>query len=301
MWFGAQWIVDSAAAVAHSLRVPELIVGLTVVAVGTSAPEFMVTFIAALEGNSDISLSNVVGSNIFNLGIILGLMVMIKPIPIQGKALLRNGVFVWCVHVLTLILIMDLVLGRVDGLILLMIFSGYILFMVFLAGRARTTVKELVGAEPEGATAREAVWTDYPKLVVGFAAVALGGKLLVDSATSLALALGVSSWVVGLTVVASGTSLPELATCLAASLKGRNDMLLGNLIGSDFFNFAGVLGLTGLLAPLKVGPSAVPGMAALVVSVFILLLLLRSGRRLSRIEGAMILLLNMGRWVVEFI
>lgn len=291
LWFGANWIVNSASAIARTFKISELVIGLTIVAMGTSAPEFLVTITAAFKGMEDISLSNVVGSNIFNLGFILGLMALIKPIPTNPTILWRDGALLFGTTALILLLGLTGNLGRLAGSILLLLLAAYLLFLFFRGSRLVVEEEEEV---------RMARWWDYPVLLAGFAAISLGGEFMVESASSIAASLGVSSWAIGVTIVAAGTSLPELVTCLAASAKGRNDMLLGNLIGSDFFNFAGVLGLTCLLRPLTVSPQALPGLTVLVGMVFLVMVLIRTGWRLSRWEGALLVSINLLRWGRDF-
>ncbi len=293
LWFGANWIVDSASAIARKYKVSELVIGLTIVALGTSAPEFLVTTTAAFKGLEDISLSNVVGSNIFNLGIILGSMAMIRPITTSRTILYRDGMLLWAVTGVILLMALSGQLPWWFGLCLLLALASYLIYL-FKHG-SHLVVEESIPGECVTAT-----WKDYPKLLIGFVAIALGGHLMVESATSLALGLGVSSWAIGVTIVAAGTSLPELVTCLAASMKGRNEMLLGNLLGSDFFNFAGVLGLTCLLRPLSVSAEAMPNLIVLVGMVGLVLLFIRTGWRVSRWEGAMLIAINIGRWVFDF-
>ena len=302
LWFGAGWIVDSASAIARKLRVSELVIGLTVVAMGTSAPEFLVTLMAAFKGLPDLSLANVAGSNIFNLGIILGIMALIRPIPTHRTILFRDGLALLAVHAVTLAMVWNLYLGRVDGAILVALFVLYLGYLLFRARQAPdpSADPELSAFAAELPEQREAAWWDYPRLLGGFVAIAGGSELLVNGATAIALALGVSSWVIGLTVVAAGTSLPELVTCIAASLKAKNDLLLGSLLGSDFFNFAGVLGITCLLRPLAVSPAALPGMIALVGFMVLVLVFIRSGWRIGRLEGAALITLGLARWGMNY-
>ena len=295
LWFGASWIVDSAAAVARRFGVSELVIGLTVVAMGTSAPEFLVTATAAFKGLSDISLSNVVGSNIFNLGFILGLMAMIRPLKTNPTVLFRDGGLLLLTCLSILLMALAGVLGRPAGAVLLTVLIGYVGWLLWRGSR-----KELHLEMLDEVVERAMRWWDPLRLAIGFAAITLGGNLMVDSARSIATELGVSDWVIGVTIVAAGTSLPELVTCLAAALKGRSDMLLGNLIGSDFFNFAGVLGLTCLLRPLAVSPSAMPGLVVLVSMVFLVLVLMRTGWKVRRWEGALLVALNLVRWAWDF-
>ncbi|MBC16779.1 Na+/Ca+ antiporter, CaCA family [Pseudodesulfovibrio profundus] len=293
LWFGANWIVTSAALIARKFNVSELVIGLTIVALGTSAPEFLVTVNAAMRGHNDISLSNVVGSNIFNLGFILGLMAMIKPLVSNKTIVYRDGLLLFLTTVGILLVSMTGELGHLFGASLMALLIAYLVYLGFK--------RENVGDEElDDLEGKEANWLHFGILIAGFVAISAGGHLMVTAATSIASALGVSSWVIGVTIVAAGTSLPELVTCLAASVKGKNQMLLGNLIGSDFFNFAGVLGLTCLIKPLPVSPEASSGLIVLVGMVGLVLILLRTGWRVSRLEGALLVGINMVRWIGDF-
>jgi len=293
LWFGADWVVESAAAIARRFNLSELVIGLTIVALGTSLPEFLVTATAAFKGLGDISLSNIVGSNIFNLGLILGLMALIKPVPTGRTLVYRDALLLWAVTILVLFMAFDLHMGRISGLILMGILIGYNILIVSRFGK--------IAEQVELPSQRTAKWFHWPLLVLGFLCVAAGGHWMVEGASSLARMAGISEWVIGVTIVAAGTSLPELITCLRASLKGRNEMLLGNLVGSDFFNFAGVLGLTCIMRPLEVSPSALSSLYTLVGMVFLVLVFMRTGWRVSRLEGVMLLGLNFFRWAVDFI
>lgn len=293
LWFGAEWIVTSAALIARRFNVSELVIGLTIVALGTSAPEFLVTVDAALRGHNDISLSNVVGSNIFNLGFILGLMAMIKPLVSNRTIVYRDGVLLFLTTAGILLVALTGELNRLFGGCLLALLIGYLIYL----GMNRENVG---GDELEDLEGKVANWRHGLLLLAGFGSIAAGGHLMVTAATSIATALGVSSWVIGVTIVAAGTSLPELVTCLAASIKGKNQMLLGNLIGSDFFNFAGVLGLTCLLKPLPVSDEAMSGLIVLVGMVGLVLILLRSGWQVRRWEGALLVGINLVRWANDF-
>ncbi|TVM34714.1 calcium/sodium antiporter [Oceanidesulfovibrio marinus] len=302
LWFGAGWVVESSAAVARRLNISELVIGLTVVAMGTSAPEFFVTAQSAFKGLPAISLANVVGSDIFNLGIILGAMAILKPIPTHRTILYRDGVMLWAVVGVLLLMCTQGALTRPMGLGLLVIFGGYVALLVYKGIRDPGPMDIAMAEELlEEAGDRVATWIDGPKLIIGFAAITLGSDWLVEGARVVAAALGVSDWAIGLTVVAAGTSLPELVTCLAASLRGKNDMLLGNLIGSDFFNLAGVLGLTAVLRPISVDPTSLPSLGLMVGAVALVLLFMRTGWRISRLEGALLVLVGLGRWALGFV
>lgn len=291
LWVGADWIVGSASAIARRWGIPELVIGLTVVAFGTSAPEFLVTATAAFRGLEDISLSNVVGSNIFNLGFILGAMALIKPLPTHRLLVWRDGIILFAATAAIMLVALTGALPRWFGVLLMSSLASYLLFL-FMRG------KTLVVEEDDEHTA---TWKDYPKLVLGFLGIAAGGHFMVDAASAMAEALGVSRWVIGVTVVAAGTSLPEFVTCLAASIKGKNDMLLGNLLGSDFFNFAGVLGLTLILRPMNVPLETVSNLGLLVGMVALVIFFMRTGWQVGRVEGAILMALSLGRWFKGFL
>lgn len=295
LWVTADWIVDSAAAVARTCRVSELAIGLTVVAFGTSAPEFLVTATAAFKGLSDISVANVAGSNLANLGLILGSVAVIKTVHTGRTLLWRDGLFMLGVTAVVAVLAVTGALNRVTGFLL---FGSLLGYLGWLFATSRTPATSETGEGPAGHDeyCRKAQWWDYPKLVAGFAGVSLGGNLLVDSARTLAVAVGVSDWVIGLTVVALGTSLPELVTCLAASLRGQNSMLLGNLVGSNIFNLAGVLGVTCLLRPVEPSAAAVENLLWLIAFTAMVLVFIRTGWRVTRTEGALLILANLLLW-----
>lgn len=292
LWFGAVWIVDSASAIARKFRLSELTIGLTIVALGTSLPEFLVTVTAAIRGLGDIALSNVIGSNIFNLGIILGVVALIAPIPANKTLIRRDGPFLLCVTSFILIMMLDLSIGRTTGFFLLFAFLSYN-FFVFFRG-AKVNIELNVPGE------RKAGPSDYLKLCLGFIMIASGGYFMVEGASSLAELMGISQWVIGVTIVAAGTSLPELITCVVAAMKSKNDMLLGNLIGSDIFNFAGVLGLTCLINPITISGTAIPSIVSLLVMILFVLMFMRTGFRVNRWEGMILIALGLGRWTLDF-
>ncbi|WP_026167653.1 calcium/sodium antiporter [Desulfovibrio oxyclinae] len=293
LWFGANWIVTSASLIARKWGISELVIGLTVVAFGTSAPEFLVTLNAAFQGEEAISLSNVVGSNIFNLGFILGIMAMIKPLTSNKRIVYRDGMLLFLTTVAIYAVSFTGMMSRTFGAALVALLVGY---LVYLGVRKESPGEDELDELPE----RAAQWYDYPLLLGGFLSIAVGGHFMVEAATGIALALGVSTWVIGVTVVAAGTSLPEMVTCLAASVKGKSNMMLGNLIGSDFFNFAGVLGLTALLRPLAVSNEAQSSLMVLVGMVALVLVMLRTGWRINRREGALLVLISLVRWYQDF-
>lgn len=289
LWKGSEWVVDSASRIAHKLRISDLAIGLTVVAIGTSAPEFAVTVNAAVRGLADISVSNVVGSNIFNLGFILGGCAAIRAIRTTPVIVWRDGLFLLVMSSILTIFLLDLTLTPKEGLAL---FSCLILYIAFLFWK-----KDPIGETDPG---ESATWKDIPLLIVGIAAVVGGGHLLVMSATTLARGLGLSEWVIGVTIVAAGTSAPEFATSLMAAIKGRYAMSIGNLIGSDLYNLLGVLGLAGMLGPLRIDAAGLQSLYLLVGVVALVLVFMRTDFRISRTEGLILIVINLIRWIFDF-
>jgi cation:H+ antiporter len=285
LWQGAARLVDSAARIGRALHMSGLTIGLTIVAFGTSAPEFAVTVGAALQGQSDISVGNIVGSNIFNLGIILGGCAAIRALKTSAPLIYRDGLLLISTTFVLAFMLHDLHLSQLEGLILLTGFFGYVLLLFI---RQQHLEEEI----PIGTC----TWKDYPLALVGIGAVVGGGHLLVTSAADLARVWGVSEWVIAVTVVAAGTSAPELATSLMAAVKGRHGMLLGNLIGSDLFNFLGVLGLASTMRALSLAPASLHSIYLLVSVCVLTCCLLRTGWRLVRWEGIVLILLGLFRW-----
>lgn len=272
---GADFFVEASSSIARVLRVPSIIIGLTIVAFGTSAPELAVSTTASLTGNNEIAVGNVIGSNIFNLLVVLGACGAIRPFAVRLRwdfiASAGAGA------VLLIMIFRDFYVGRVDALLLL----G--MFVVFMVLTVRDALANRTSAQEEFqvlSPLRSAVY-----IIGGLAAIVLGGDLVVDSASQIALSFGLSQTLVGLTVVALGTSLPELVTSVVASRKGENGLALGNVIGSNLFNILMVLGLSAAVSPIKVNSFAVIDATCLVVFSVITWFLCRSKERISRAEG----------------
>ena len=289
LWKGSEWVVDSAVRIANRFNMSDMAIGLTIVAIGTSAPEFAVTINAAVQGLPDISVSNVVGSNIFNLGFILGGCAAIRPIATTPTIVWRDGIFLLAMSCLLGLFLMDLTLSPGEGVILFSTLVAYIAYLFFNKADAPKPTEE-----------RAANWKDIPLLAVGLASVVGGGHLLVWSASCLARGLGLSEWVIGVTIVAAGTSAPEFATSLMAAVKGRHAMSIGNLIGSDLYNLLGVLGLAGMLGPLSIDPAGLTSLWLLVGVVMLVVFFMFTGFRVSRAEGFMLIGINLIRWILDF-
>jgi len=295
LWKGADWLVDSAAEIAHSFKISDLIIGLTVVAFGTSAPEFAVTISAAFSGQSEISIGNVIGSNIFNLGFILGGTALIRPISTSEKLFNRDGLFL----LLTTSIIFFMFFGFdgwtpddrysiFEGSILFLLLIGYIFFLF--------TKKEPV----EEVHPNNANWKTYVYFFIGLISIVLGGHLMVTHASNIARYVGVSDWIIAVTIVAAGTSAPELATSITAAVKGRHGIALGNLIGSDLFNLLGVLGLAGIINPTLIEQEIYFSVFNLIMMVGLVLFMIRFNWKISRIEGGILVLINLIRWYFDF-
>ena len=295
LWKGADWLVDSAAEIAHSLKISDLVVGLTVVAFGTSAPEFAVTISAAVTGQTDISIGNVIGSNIFNLGFILGGTAMIRPIATSSKLFNRDGFFLLISTALIFLLFFgfdgwtpDDQYTKMEGVLLFGLLIGYVGFLFIKKD------------PPEEVNPSKADFKSYIYFFVGLVMIVYGGHLMVKHASNVAHAMGVSDWVIAVTIVAAGTSAPEFATSVSAALKGRHGIAIGNLIGSDLFNLLGVLGLAGILNPTMISPDIYNSVFLLVLMVGLTLLMIRTNWKISRLEGTILVTINLIRWYFDF-
>lgn len=291
LWIGGSWIVDSAARIARKMGLSELVIGLTIVAIGTSAPEFAVTIAAALNGQADISVGNVVGSNIFNLGFILGGVALVAGIPTTRKLVMRDGFMLIGTTLLLLFFLADFRLALWEGVVLLATLISYVSYLL-IKRDAGDSAEEL----PEG----NFTWWDVPALIGGILLIVTSGHFLVESATEIARHFGLSEWVIGVTIVAAGTSAPELATSLMGVMRGKHGISVGNLIGSDLFNLLGVLGVAAVISPLAVDRGALGSMVLLCGLVIMVVVMLRTDWRLSRTEGGLLVAINLIRWIADF-
>lgn len=245
LFFGGDWLVNGGVALARKFRISSLVIGMTIVAFGTSAPELLVSMISAIKGSAGIAMGNVLGSNIANIGLILGLTAILCPIPTQNSKVLANGIIMMLASVVLLVFSINGGISRLEGFVL---FAGILLFtsISIVKGRtARTEEKESDIPQKE-----MAVPTAILLIILSCAMLAFGADFMVDGATVLARSMGVSDKVIGLTVVALGTSLPELAASVAAALKKELDISIGNIIGSNIFNILCVLGVSGSIRPI---------------------------------------------------
>lgn len=295
LFVGAESLVRGSEALAGKAGLSPLAIGLTVVAFGTSSPELVVSIQSGLDGQGDIALGNVVGSNIFNIAVILGLTALICPIPVHHQILKLDGPLCLGITLLLVLLLSDQFLGRAEGVLLLAGIIGYTWFNLRAARRETTAETDLTASVDAEPTAKPAAWSKSLILIVaGLAALVLGSHWLVKHAVSLATQWGVSEAVIGLTIIAAGTSMPELATSVMAAWRRQPDIAIGNVVGSNVFNILGILGVSSLITPLSAGNITMLDYAAMIFFAVALLPLLYSGRRLSRIEGGLLLALYAG-------
>ena len=273
---GADFFVDGSSSIAGILKVPSVIIGLTIVAMGTSAPEAAVSINAGLAGNSDISLGNIIGSNIFNLLVVIGACAVIFPAKSNEDILKRDLWWNIGVSVLLFVLILDGSISRMEGIILLAVFIFYLGLMVRSAMKNRMDETSM-DVMP--------LWKSLLFVAGGLAAVVFGGDMVVDNASLIAKAWGMSDTLVGLTIVAIGTSLPELVTSITASKKGDSGIALGNAVGSCLFNILFILGMASSITPVNAVPELIIDTAILIVVTILILIVAKTGKRTNRVEG----------------
>ena len=290
---GADILVDGASGVARRVGLSEFVIGLTIVGMGTSAPEMVVSLLGALEGKGDVAVGNVVGSNIFNTLLILGLTAVLLPIGITSGNRKRDIPMNLLVTVLFIFLGLEATLfgfgtdglSRVDGLILIGLFIVYMVYS-FLGGKDQAT---------EEASAQKPIWLNLVMILGGLAALTFGGNLFVNNATFIASELGVSEKFIAITILAGGTSLPELATCVAAAAKKKGQLALGNILGSNIFNILLILGLSSAIKPLSFEKINLVDMGMLLLSALVLLpCLLPKKGKLGVADGIIFLLVWIG-------
>ena len=283
---GADFLTEGAAALARRVNIPEIVIGLTIVAAGTSAPELFVSLVSALKGTPDLAVGNVVGSNTMNCMLIVGCAAMVAPMTISRSTVKKDIPFAVGASVLLMLLALNNFLGRFDGILLL---AGFVSFMVYSLRQAKNGQGDATTEEKQ-----QNPWLSALYIVLGLVGLVIGSNLFVDHASSLALALGISEGVVGLTVVAGGTSLPELATSVVAARKGQSAIAIGNVIGSNVFNILLILGLTATISPLQIEGITTIDMAVMLLSVILVWLFSRTRYTVERWEGGLLLVIYIG-------
>ncbi len=289
-WSADRFVVGAAGTARH-LGIPTLIIGLTIVGIGTSAPELLVSAIAAWEGSAGLAVGNGVGSNIANTGLILGCTALIVPLQVRSRLLKREIPLLFAIMGVTYLLIFDGGLARWEGIALVLGMASLLAWM----GMQGRDASDALGLEFEDEIPTEAsLGHSLMWLAVGLVFLLASSRALVWAAVNVAQSLGVSDLVIGLTVVALGTSLPEFAASLASARKGEHDIAIGNVIGSNMFNLLGVIGVAGAIAPLQTEPAVIyrdfPAMAAITVAFAVMALSRRGHGVINRVEGALLLL-----------
>ncbi len=289
LWIGSDWIVEGAVSLSRKLGISELIIGLTIVSIGTSAPEFGVTILSVLKGHDNISLGNIVGSNIFNLGFILGSVALVHPIKTSRKLVMRAGTVLILATFSLLIFMIDLHLSFIEGGILLCFLIMYVSYLFSCRESVLDEISTMVFK-----------WYHPLQMLAGIIFILISSHFLINSAVSTARMFGVSEWVIGVTIIAVGTSLPEFVTSIRAVLKGHPGLSAGNLVGSDIFNLLGVLGLAALMKPMTVSAEAYSSLYLLCGVVIVVVIMMRTGWVVSRREGGLLVLISVARWVLDF-
>lgn len=284
LW-GADRLTDGAVAVAEKMKMPQFVIGLTIVAMGTSMPEFCVSLISALRGTSDLAVGNIIGSNIFNALLIVGVAALVAPMTIMKSTVRKDIPFSLVASAMLLIMCLDGDINRIDAAVL---FAMFLTFMYMTLKGARTqgaNVGETVEAEGKKPMA---TWLSVVWIFVGLACLIGGSNLFVEGATAVATNLGVTEAVIGLTIVAGGTSLPELATSVVSARKGKSGIAIGNALGSNVFNILAILGVTGMITPMKLQGITATDLSMLVISIVLVWLFSFTKYRIMRWEGAVL-------------
>ena len=305
LYFGAEWLVRGSARLASSVGVSPIVVGLTVVSMGTSAPELWISVVASLGGSPDLAMGNVMGSNLANLGLVLGISAIVRPLRVSTQVVTREVSVMFFITAALLPLIWNEHIGRIEGLFLVAMLVAYLAYVL------RSAKTEDMDAPGEyeyqesihggvGFSSRT-IARDVAFILVGIAGLVLGAFAIRESAVALAEAMGISELVIGVTLVSIGTSLPELATCSVAAWRREADIAVGNILGSNVFNFAGVLGVTSIVAPLEISPEVVRFEYPAVMFITLLMVpIVRTRLVIRRREGVVLLsfYLALGAWIV---
>ncbi|WP_456272310.1 calcium/sodium antiporter [Bacillus sp. AK031] len=285
---GADFFVEGSSKIAQALHVSPLLIGLTIVAFGTSSPEATVSIVAALEGSAGVAVGNVVGSNIFNITLVVGLTALLNPLKVENETIRKEIPFTLLASIALLILVSDIglqslsenIITRSDGLILLLFFAVFLYYIFEVARHSRDKVKEVHSpSEPVS------WWKNILLTIGGLAAIIFGGDIVVNNATEIALSFGMSETLAGLTIVAVGTSLPELITSITAAIKKQSDIAIGNIVGSNIFNILFVLGTASVISPLQIDSKILIDVLLMIILTGLLLIFSRTNFKVGKFEG----------------
>ena len=296
LW-GADRLTDGAVAVAEKMKIPQIVIGLTIVAMGTSMPEFCVSLVSALKGTTDLAVGNIVGSNIFNTLLIVGVSAWVAPMTILKSTVRKDIPFALFASVILLIMCLDGNISRLDAGIL------FVLFLVFMyvTLKGAKTKDDDTTAKTDSIEDNKnpmATWLSIVWIIVGLACLIGGSNLFVEGATKVAEHIGVSEAVIGLTIVAGGTSLPELATSVVSARKGNSGIAIGNVLGSNVFNILAILGVTGVITPMHLQGITMLDLSMMVVSTLLVWLFSFTKYKIARWEGVVLTIVFIGYMVV---
>jgi cation:H+ antiporter len=299
LWIGARLLVDAVVRLARRFGLSDLTIGLTIVAMGTSTPELSVSVDAALKGLGDIAVANVLGSNIYNLAFILGVVSLVKVIQIEESLVHRDGVALLASTLLGGFVIVDLWVTRLEGVLLAGLFAVYTIYLLRASQTEGATKQPLEGGVIRPVTEQLSFrGRDIVFLVGGLALVLVSGDYMVVAASELARGVGISEWVIGGTIVAAGTSTPEFAVSLVAIQRGSLGVSVGNVVGSNIYNLTGIMGVAAVVRPLVVSATALETLGWLAGITLLMVAALWTGRVLSRLEGALFALSEVARWIL---
>lgn len=279
LW-GADKLTEGAVGIAERMNIPQIVIGLTIVAMGTSMPEFCVSFVSALKGTPDLAVGNVTGSNIFNSMFIVGCVAAVSPMPILKSTVRKDIPFALLASTVLLMLCLDNSISRLDAGILLIIFAFFMAYTLNLAKNGKAEVD----SEKKNIKPLKAVIF----ILLGLVCLIVGSNVFVDAATEVAKSLGISEAVIGLTIVAGGTSMPELATSLVAARKGNSGIAIGNVLGSNVFNILAILGITGVICPMNIKGITMVDFSMLIISMLLLLIFSFTRYTIARWEGILL-------------
>lgn len=290
---GADWFVEGASKIADRFGIPQLVIGLTIVAMGTSAPEAAVSITSALKGSAEITIGNVLGSNILNVFIILGLTAVVRSIAVQSSTIKYEMPLTIAVTVLLAGLgLADNEISRLEGVILWVVFIGYTIYLLKMARAGQSTVEEVAETEK-----KDPMWKLLVLVIIGVVLIVWGSDVTVNAATALAKIFGMSERLIGLTIVALGTSLPELVTSVTAAIKGKADIAVGNVVGSNIFNILFVVGTTALITPVAYSAGFVVDSIVAIAAMVLLLVFVIPRKKLNRPAGIVMLVCYAGYFI----
>ena len=287
---GADWFVGGASGIAEKFGIPSLVIGLTIVAMGTSAPEAAVSITAALKGSADITVGNIVGSNIINILVILGISAIIAPLAVAKSTVKLEMPFLIIVTALFLLLGIDGKIGFLDGVIFICAFALYLTYLFVMAKKNRT---DDIKNKQKISLSKSVIWT-----IVGLVMIILGSDFTVDAASKIAAAFGMSERFIGLTIVALGTSLPELFTSVCAARRGKADIAIGNIVGSNIFNILFVVGISALIVPVPFANGFIFDTTVAIAAAILLLMCCIKDRQLKRFSGILMIAAYIGYFAV---